>query len=628
MLLRHLVLLYLCPHLVYCALSPEQIRCQLTRVHLQSGDSMSFQLNMHSVSSNTTSLPGDVATSFNATCHWIVVARTSEEIPFDDIATPTVQQVKAGLDSVSATTNMFGSFEGLDTIMTETGISSDFGQLMFVVVTTTDSTHGVRSSAIPRRLHMPRRCRYVHQAVVTPARWTYKTNITTNLADHGMASFPLTAPKNKNANPSSASLASRLYISGGTYDSGYSWRNPLSGTFKATGYWIDPIHSGRAWKYYPNSYSTSSSMRVDIFPPRSTRNIPGTGSSPSLARTQRRLFGMEATMPDAEMRLIFHLGGINEIDGILKRTDILRISTADGSNGYWDTLSSDWSLNTARHSIASASWKHPTTNQIHLLVVGGNTENGATLNDVEMLILPASKYLQTEFIQGPPSTSFHRLNGTLLVPRSRASAVVVDNHLYVIGGELALRGEVERCNLLEGCQEFVQIAPLRKPRYAGAAIWSNEMNEIMYIGGFRVGQYCDYNQQCTDDAPTYVNLVAGPSTDVESYHIATDSWNTRGKLQVARYGLAVAEIVVPNEGYQDHSNDVDVYAREEMRHQLVAIGGVGGLVWDKQTPMTPRRLSTVEIFSCFQYSTGERHGLTKSKVVGFGVLIIFITLLW
>ena len=77
---------------------------------------MSFQLNMHSVSSNTTSSPGDVATSFNATCHWIVVARTSEEIPFDDIATPTVQQVKAGLDSVSATTKLLNirKYLGID----------------------------------------------------------------------------------------------------------------------------------------------------------------------------------------------------------------------------------------------------------------------------------------------------------------------------------------------------------------------------------------------------------------------------------------------------------------------------------------------------------------------------------
>ena len=35
-----------------------------------------------------------------------------------------------------------------------------------------------------------------------------------------------------------------------------------------------------------------------------------------------------------------------------------------------------------------------------------------------------------------------------------------------------------------------------------------EMEEILYIGGFRVGQYCDYEKQCNDDAPTFVNLVA------------------------------------------------------------------------------------------------------------------------
>ena len=517
------------------------------------------------------------------------------------------------------------------------GSSSDFGQIMFVVVTTEDGSNEKRVS-VPRRLLMPRRCRYRHDAVIVPAGWRFKTNMTRNLADFGVASLPQAAPASKNADASAASLASHLYISGGTYDSSQSWRDPLSGTFKATGYWVDPIHSGRSFKYFPNTYNTYSAMLMEAFP--KTNRVAGrtsimtsiggidddsTSSSsripPTLIRTQRRLFGMTATMQEKDdIRFIFHLGGINEIDGILKRTDLLRISASDGSDGYWDTLDKSWDLKIARHSIAATSWVNPMTNQIHLYVVGGNTENGATLNSIEMLIVREPIYLKTEYIENGPFKPFHILNGTLLVPRSRASAVVVNNYMYVIGGELALLGEVERCSLIDGCQSFHLIAPLRKPRYAGSAIWSSEMNEILYIGGFRVGQYCDYNEQCTDDAPTYVNLVAGPSNDVESYHIETDSWNPRAKLQVARYGLEVAEIVIPNEGYNDKSGDNDVYAKLPMRQQIVAMGGIGGLVWNKQTPMTPRRLSTVEVFSCYQYSESSRNFIS----ISFAAVLTFV----
>ena len=375
-------------------------------------------------------------------------------------------------------------------------------------------------------------------------------------------------------------------------------------------------------------------MLMESFPSGSSASasslfagISGSSSSgskrqgPSLSRTQRRLFGMTATstMPDTEVRLIFHLGGINELDGILKRTDVLRISTSDGKDGYWDTLDEAWDLQVARHSIAATSWLNPLTHRLHLYVIGGLTEDGSTLNTLEMCIVPDAQYLKTEFIETKPFQSFHALNGTLLVPRSLASAVVVDHYLYVIGGELALLGEVERCHLQTGCQSFDLIAPLRKPRYAGSAIWSSEMNEILYIGGFRVGQYCDYDQQCTDDAPTYVNLVAGPSNDVESYHINTDSWNPRAKLQVARFGLGVAEISIPNEGYNDKSGDLDVYASTPMRQQIVAMGGIGGLVWGKETPMTPRRVSTVEIFSCYQYSMGR-----KGEWGAWGVLVVLV----
>ena len=142
-----------------------------------------------------------------------------------------------------------------------------------------------------------------------------------------------------------------------------------------------------------------------------------------------------------------------------------------------------------------------------------------------------------------------------------------------------------------------------------------EMEEILYIGGFRVGQYCDYEKQCNDDAPTFVNLVAGPSTDVESFHIETDSWNPRANLQVARYGLAVAEISLPNLGFDDPKGDDDENSNFPMRTQIVAIGGIGGLVWEKAAPMSPRRVSTVEVFSCYQYSKGGRHRVVSLVVV-------------
>jgi len=644
--------------------APEQITCQITRVLLASGDSMQFNVGMHLLPDGQSfAAPDDVdalsATSTapaiqtivptnnpattvlvttNTTCHWIVVARSTETLDWDAIKTPTAIQIQKGIDSGSNAADMFGSFHGIDTIVSQSGVSADFGQLMFVVVTTSDVEHGTRVS-LPRRLVMPRRCRYTHNSVVVPAGWSYKTNLTRNLADFGAASLPQSAPPFKNMDVSAAALASRLYISGGTYDSGKSWSDPLSGTFKAQGYWVDPLHSGRSFNYYPDTYLTSANMVMENIPSGSggaggslfSTFGSGSGSSssktaraaPTLAFIQRRLFGMTGVMPDNDIRLLFHMGGINEIDGILNRTDVLRISKADGTDGYWDTLNEDWSLNIPRHSVASTSWTNPLTKQIHLYVIGGNTEDGATLNNIEMLIVPEPKYLKTEYIEVKPYQPFHLLNGTLLVPRSRASAVVVDNHLYVIGGELALLGEVERCNLLTGCHVFDLIAPLRKPRYAGSAIWSSEMKEILYIGGFRVGQYCNYNQECTDDAPTFVNLVAGPSNDVESYHIETDSWNPRAKLQVARYGLEVAEIIVPNEGYNDKSGDTDVYASVPMRPQIVAMGGVGGLVWGKETPMTPRRVSTVEIFSCYQYSSGKVLGVLGGSWVGLSMVMLW-----
>ena len=612
------------------SISPNHISCTLSHVHL-SQVKLSFQLKMqlNNLAPNTTIITPTIST--NTTCHWVIVEREDESVTFDSILTPSALQIQNGQNKNSQTQTDFGKLSGIDRISTVTGAASNFGQIMFVVVTTTASStdRTIQTSAV-ERLAMPRRCRYTHNAVVTPARWSYKSNLTTNLADFGAASFPNAAPISLNQDVSAASLASRLYISGGTYDSGTSWVG-MGGKWKSSNYWIDPIHTGRSWKYLPNGYETSSNMLMEPFPVNKQGLIPSgtTGTSsipePSLARTQRRLFGMEATMPDSNTRLLFHLGGINEIDGILKRVDVLHVSSSDGKDGYWDLLNKEWDLKIARHSVASASWKHPITNQIHLLVIGGNIENGATLNDVEMLILPTAEHLQKELIEVNPYQKFQTLNGTLMVPRSRASAVVHDNLLYVIGGELALLGEVERCNLLiGGCNEFHTIAPLRKPRYAGAAIFSNEMQEILYIGGFRVGQYCDYNQQCTDDAPNFVNLVAGPSTDVESYHVQTNSWNPKASLQVARYGLAVTEIVVPNLGYDNDGTVDEILQTQPMRHQIVALGGIGGLKWNSESPMTPRRLSSVEIFSCYQYSIGTSRFCFLNDYYILGLLVAML----
>ena len=245
------------------ALHPEQITCQLTRVLLASGDSMQFNIGMHVLPNNhtfssfmlttsSTRPPSHPLTVVNpsapvnnvttptiatttATCHWVVVARLDETT--DTIPTPTALQIRAGVDSEGANTGLFGSFSGLNSMLTKKGESSDFGQIMFVVVTTKDGTNALRTSQ-PRRLVMPRRCRYSHEAVVVPAGWSFKTNMTRNLAYFGVSSFPqAAAPESTNIDVSAASLASRLYISGGTYDSSSSWRDPLSGTFKATGYW-------------------------------------------------------------------------------------------------------------------------------------------------------------------------------------------------------------------------------------------------------------------------------------------------------------------------------------------------------------------------------------------------------
>jgi len=480
----------------------QAIDCKLSRVHLQTGDDMEFLLTMSllppspSSSSTTSPLLGAINPSStsqlnNATCHWIVVARPDESTTFESIHLPTSAQIIAGHDAMSTPADISGSFTSQDSSDSSMSMikaaSTDFGQVAFVVTTTVVS--GKQVAAKPMRISMPRRCRYSRSAVVTPARWSYKTNLTSNLADHGATSIPQSTPSNL-LDDEDASLASQIYISGGTYDSSTSSRNPMSGRFEASSYWVDAIHTGKSYRYYPSDYTTLSSVVTQTFPSSLgvglNNLISATGGSsdtdkyaPTLARVQRRLFGMVGVMPDQEtLPLLFHLGGINEIDGILKRTDVLRLSKKNGKEGYWDVTSKkEWDLIVPRHSVAATSWLHPKTGHTHLFVIGGNTEDGATRNDVEMLVLPSpkvlgdNKYLETI----SPELSFHSLNGTLLVARSRASAVVVDNMLYVIGGELALLGEVEKCNLLNGCQKFVQIAPLRKPRYAGAAIWSTGM---------------------------------------------------------------------------------------------------------------------------------------------------------
>ena len=73
----------------------------------------------------------------------------------------------------------------------------------------------------------------------------------------------------------------------------------------------------------------------------------------------------------------------------------------------------------------------------------------------------------------------------------------------------------------------------------------------------------------------------------------------------------------------DKSGDTDVYASVPMRPQIVAMGGVGGLVWGKETPMTPRRVSTVEIFTCYQYSSGKVLSVLGSSWVGLIVVVLW-----
>ena len=636
-------------------------RVRLRDVHLGDGDALALRLDYlgSAHSANATYLKA-------VQCSWVLASRADEDTPFAALPVPTVEQLVRGVLASGASPAMKGSFTAFDKSMAATGSSSDYGDVIFAVCSGPAVDGSTPDAPTIQRLPLPRRCRYKLNAVITPARWAYASNLSEPLSDHASASFsrfhlaaPYVADAAYKVDSDTSSLASQVYLSGGTTDDSNDWMD-WSGNFKASDYWINPFASGKSWRMYhstaadaiANAAADAAKQDASMTPMQVARVAEtsiGDTTGPTLKETTRRRFGMAAvrmktsTAVDAKHApTVFHVGGMDEDRGVLAQTSVLQLTT-DGTTAAWIMLPKAWDLARARHSHAVVSWtNHSGDGRQCVFAIGGDTADGISLRDVEMLQLPdvspfVNRAEATDFVPADPVYGgWKPVPARLRVFRSKASAAVGPNGmLYVVGGELALLGEVERCDLTKGCQVFEDVARLRKPRYAGAAVWSHEMDELLYIGGFRVGRFCDYEEECTDHAPTFDGLVAGPSADVESYHADTDSWNFRTSMQVARYGLTAVEIAVPNPNYiadaaaaSGAKKETRTWKQQQpLRHEILAMGGVGGLIWKEQSPMSPRRLNTVEMFSCWMWSAGERRwrlSVGMSVVVGLAGLLLAV----
>ena len=626
-------------------LSASDFHVHVKDVHLGQGDDISFKI----YASSSRVMNETQLSLFK--CYWVLASRLSEDDSFAGMIAPTASQIFSGTLADGSQPQMRGSFDVVQNSAFAKGKSSDFGDVIFATVIGA----GTRNAANVQRINLPRRCRYKLNAVVTLSNWIYAKNLTYPLSDHASASFsrfhsvtPYQQDASYREEPTTASLASQVYLSGGTTDANSDWMD-WSGNFKASNYWVDPSSSGKSWRMFHFQYASAkaaaekdttaaqtnidSSMTPIVIERIAETNIGEEG--PTLQETHRRLFGMASVYMKTSSSVsadkepsIFHVGGIDDLRGVLAQNLVLVLSS-DGSEGSWVTLPKSWDLQQPRHSHAVVPWTNTSGDgRQYIFAIGGITSDGTYLRNVEVLTLPETTPFGNA-AQSSPQEGWKLLEGRLRVFRARASAAVgPDDTLYVIGGESAMRGEVERCNLRTGCTRFEDISPLRKPRYAGAAVWSQEMQELMYIGGFRVGPFCDYEKVCSDNAPSYDGLVAGPSTDVESYHPETNSWNFRPPMQVARYGLSATEIAVPNPLYvraASESNDKRTWKQQQpVRYEILAIGGVGGLVWKKQNPMSPRRLNSVEIFSCYMFSEASQRCSAWTSLFSLGLAALMV----
>ena len=85
-----------------------------------------------------------------------------------------------------------------------------------------------------------------------------------------------------------------------------------------------------------------------------------------------------------------------------------------------------------------------------------------------------------------------------------------------------------------------------------------------------------------------------------------------------------AAVALPNPEY---SSTGTTYAEmQPIRYQIAALGGIGGLKWKPSSEMTPRRISTTEMFSCWMYSSGGRVGTAATAAAAVGAAVVALLL--